>query len=64
MLHFRGGGHELTVLNTFGGDQFAGNLVHFVTASANHDDFQTIMLIEMNMQAGIDRDIGLMLHIG
>lgn len=64
MLHFGCRGDEFAVLNPFGGDQLPGNLVDFVAPPANHDDFQTIMLIEMDMQAGIDHDIGFMLHVG
>ncbi len=64
MLHFRGRGHEFTVLDAFGGDQFASDLVDLVAATPEHDDFQTIMLVEMNMQARIYRDVSLVLHIG
>ena len=49
MLHFGCRGDEFAVLNPFGGDQLPGNLVDFVAAPANHNDFQTIMLVEMNM---------------
>ena len=64
MLHLRRRGHQFAVLHAFGGDQLPGDLVDFVAATPEHDDFQTIMLVEVNMQTRIDRDVSLVLHIG
>jgi len=64
MLHFRSGCYEFAVLNSFGSDQFAGNFMDLIRTTSNHDDFQAIVRVEMNMQAGIDHDTGAMLHVG
>ena len=54
--------HQFAVLNPFGGNQLAGNFVHFVAAPADDDDLQAIVLIQMNVQAGINGHVSLMLH--
>ena len=64
VLHLRCRGYQLTVLNPFGGDEFAGNLMNFVGAAANHDYLQTIMFVQVNVQAGVDSNFGFVLHIG
>lgn len=64
LFDLRGCGYQLSVLDPFGGDQFAGDLVHFVAAPPDHDDFQTIVLVQMNVQAGIHGHMSLMLHVG
>ena len=64
VLHFRCRGYQLTVLNPFGGDEFAGNLMNFVGAAADYDDLQTIMFVQVNVQAGIDGNFGFVLHVG
>ena len=64
MLHFGCRRDEFAVLDPFGGDQLPGNLVDFVAAPADHDDFQAVVLVKVNVQARIHRDISLMLHVG
>jgi len=64
MLHFRRRGDKLAVLHAFCGDQFAGDLVHFVTTTPNDNDLETVMLVEMDVQARIDRNVSLVLHVG
>jgi len=49
MLHFRGRGYQFAVLDTFGRDQLAGNLVDFVAPPADNYHFQTVMFVQMNV---------------
>ena len=46
--------HELAVLHSFRGNELAGDFVDLVASAADDDDFQAVVLIEMNVQAGID----------
>src|SRR5678816_1588107 len=63
LLDLRGCGYQLSVLNPFSGNQLAGNLVHFVAPSPDDDNLQTIVLVQMNVQAGIHGYMRLMLHV-
>jgi hypothetical protein len=63
LLDLRGRRDELAVLNSLGRNQFAGNLVHLVAAAADDNDFQAVMFIEVNVQAGIHGHMSLMLHL-
>ena len=63
VLHFRCSRDQLAVLDAFGGNELAGNLMNFVAAAANDDDFQTIVLIQVNMQAGVHGHFSFVLHV-
>src|SRR6266550_7571209 len=63
LLYLWGCHHQLSVLDSLGGNQFAGDLVHFVAAPPDDDDLQTIVFVQMNMQAGIHGHMCLMLHV-
>src|SRR5688572_23640430 len=64
MLQFRRSRHQLAVLHPFGRYQFTRNLVHLIATSADDNHLQTIMLVQMNVQAGIHCNLGFVLHIG
>jgi len=63
LLDLRGSGYELAVLDPLSRNQLAGNLVHFVAAPPDDDDLQTIVFVQMNVQAGIHGHMSLMLHV-
>jgi hypothetical protein len=63
LMYLWGSRHQLSVLDPFGGDQFAGDLVHFVAAPPDDDDFQTIVFVQMDVHAGIYGHVSLMLHV-
>src|SRR6266850_4225939 len=63
LVYLGGSRHQLAVLNPFGSNQLAGDLVHFVAAAPDDNDLQTIVLVQMNVQAGIHCHMSLMLHV-
>jgi len=63
MLHFGCRGYKLAVLHSFGGDQLARDLMNFVGPAANDNDLQTVMFIQVNVQTGVNRNFGLVLHV-
>jgi len=64
MLHFRSRHHDFAVLHTFGRDQLAGNFVNLARCAAHDDHLQTVMGIQMDVQARIDGNAGAVLHVG
>ncbi len=56
-------GNELAVLHTLGGDQLSSDFMHLFRFSPDHDDLQTVVLIQVNVKARVDDDLGLVLHI-
>jgi hypothetical protein len=63
LVDLRGCGYELAVLDPLGRNQFASDLMHFVATPPDDDDLQTIVFIQMNVQAGIHGHMSLMLHV-
>ena len=45
VLHLRRGGHQFAVLDAFGGDELAGDLVDLVGPAAYDDNFETVVLV-------------------
>jgi hypothetical protein len=64
LFHLRGRRNQLSILDPFGGNQFAGDFVNLIAAPADHYDLQTIVFVQMNVQAGIHGHMSFMLHLG
>jgi hypothetical protein len=63
VFHLRGRGYQLAVLHPFGGNEFAGDLVNFVSPASDYYYFKAIVFIQMDVQTGVYGNLGLVLHI-
>jgi hypothetical protein len=63
LVYLGGSRHQLAVLNPLGRNQLASDLVHFVAAPPDDNDLQTIVFVQVNVQAGIHGYMSLMLHV-
>ena len=63
VLHLRGRGYQLAILDAFGRNEFAGDLVDFVGPASNHYNFKTVVFVQMDVQTGIYSNFGFVLHI-
>jgi hypothetical protein len=57
------GRDELAVLDSFGCNQFSRDLMDSCSGASHDDYLQAVMLIEVDVQARIDRYVGLVLHV-
>src|ERR1041384_8090972 len=55
--------HELAVLDPFRRDQLGGDLVDLRRAAADDDGLEAIVLVEMDVETCVDRNLRLVLHV-
>lgn len=60
----RRGHREFPVLDAFGPDQAVGDLLHLAAFALDHQDFKTMMFIEMDVQRGPKKLLVLVLKVG
>ncbi len=63
MLHLCRSRYQLAVLHSFGGDEFAGDLVDFVSSTADYYNFETVMFVQVDVQTSVHYNFGFMLHV-
>ena len=63
MLDLGHRGYQPTVLHSLGGDEFASDLMDFISAATDYYYFETVMLVQVDVQTGVHGNFGFVLHL-